>query len=147
MFLFPAVLGAECFDLVSSCDRDREEVKIRGRETLARELHDMVADHVSAIAVRAQAGQVVGANDAAAALDALAVIEHEASRTLAEMRGIVGWLRGSEILPSHRSQGSATSGDSHTTATCRASRCMSTTASAMSAPRSVRRCTGSHRRP
>jgi signal transduction histidine kinase len=94
VFLFPAVLGAEVRHLVASRARDREEVKTREREMLARELHDTVAHHVSAIAVRAQAGQVVGATDAAAALDALAVIEHEASRTLAEMRGIVGSLRG-----------------------------------------------------
>jgi signal transduction histidine kinase len=92
----PAVLGAEVRHLVASRERDREEVKTREREMLARELHDTVAHHVSAIAIRAQAGQVVGANDSAAALDALAVIEHEASRTLAEMRGIVGTLRGGE---------------------------------------------------
>ena len=59
-------------------------------------MHDTVAHHVSAIAIRAQAGRVVGANDPAAALDALEVIEREASRTLAEMRGIVGTLRGGE---------------------------------------------------
>jgi signal transduction histidine kinase len=96
VLLFPAVLGAEVRHLVGSRERDREEVKMREREMLARELHDTVAHHVSAIAIRAQAGQVVGANDSAAALDALAVIEHEASRTLAEMRGIVGTLRGAE---------------------------------------------------
>ncbi len=96
VLLFPAVLGAEVRHLVGSRERDLQEVKTREREMLARELHDTVAHHVSAIAVRAQAGQVVGANDATAALDALAVIEQEASRTLAEMRGIVGSLRGWE---------------------------------------------------
>jgi signal transduction histidine kinase len=96
VLLFPAVLGAEVRHLVASRERDREEVKAREREMLARELHDTVAHHVSAIAVRAQAGRVVGANDPAGALDALEVIEREASRTLAEMRGIVGTLRGGE---------------------------------------------------
>lgn len=96
VFLFPAVLGAEVRHLVASRERDREEVKTRERETLARELHDTVAHHVSAIAVRAQAGRVVGVGDPEAALDALEVIEQEASRTLAEMRGIVGTLRGGE---------------------------------------------------
>lgn len=96
VLLFPAVLGAEVRHLVASRERDREAVKTRERETLARELHDTVAHHVSAIAVRAQAGRVVGAGDATAALDALEVIEQEASRTLAEMRGIVGTLRGGE---------------------------------------------------
>jgi signal transduction histidine kinase len=70
-----------------------DQVKLLEREQLARELHDTVAHHVSAIAVRAQAGRVVAAADPDAALDALAVIEEEASRTLAEMRDMVGALR------------------------------------------------------
>ena len=93
VLLFPAVLGAEVRHLVQRRERDREEVKVRERELLARELHDTVAHHVSAIAVQAQAGRAVGVQDPAAALDALQVIETEASRTLAEMRSIVGTLR------------------------------------------------------
>lgn len=76
--------------------RGLDQVKLREREQLARELHDTVAHHVSAIAIRAQAGRVVAATDPAAALDALAVIEEEASRTLAEMRAMVGALRQGE---------------------------------------------------
>ena len=76
--------------------RGMDQVKLLQREQLARELHDTVAHHVSAIAIRAQAGRVVAASDPAAALDALAVIEEEASRTLAEMRAMVGALRQGE---------------------------------------------------
>ena len=76
--------------------RGLDQVKLFEREQLARELHDTVAHHVSAIAIRAQAGRVVAASDPAAALDALAVIEEEASRTLAEMRAMVGALRQGE---------------------------------------------------
>ncbi len=76
--------------------RGMDQVKLLEREQLARELHDTVAHHVSAIVVRAQAGRVVAASDPAAALDALAVIEDEASRTLAEMRAMVGALRHGE---------------------------------------------------
>jgi signal transduction histidine kinase len=76
--------------------RDLDQVKLLEREQLARELHDTVAHHVSAIAIRAQAGRVVGATDPFAALDALVVIEEEASRTLTEMRAIVGVLRHGE---------------------------------------------------
>lgn len=93
VFLFPAVLGAEVRHLGQRRERDREEVKALERELLARDLHDTVAHHVSAIAVQAQAGRVVGAKNPGAALEALAVIEAEASRTLAEMRTIVGTLR------------------------------------------------------
>ena len=53
------------------------------------ELHDTVAHHVSAIVIRAQAGRA----QPAAAVDALEVIEEEASRTLAELRALVGTLR------------------------------------------------------
>lgn len=76
--------------------RGMDEVKLLEREQIARELHDTVAHHVSAIAVRAQAGQVVGSSDPVAALDALAVIEEEASRTLTEMRSMIGALRHGE---------------------------------------------------
>lgn len=70
-----------------------EGLRSREREALARELHDTVAHHVSAIAVRAQAGRVVGATHPEAAIDALSVIEEEASRALDEMRSMVGTLR------------------------------------------------------
>ena len=93
VLLFPAVLGAEVRHLVQRRERDREAVKSLERELLARDLHDTVAHHVSAIAVQAQAGRAVGEKNPAAALEALAVIEAEASRTLAEMRNIVGTLR------------------------------------------------------
>jgi signal transduction histidine kinase len=68
-------------------------VRSRERAELARELHDTVAHHVSAIAVRAQAGRVVAATRPEAAADALSVIEEEASRALDEMRSMVGTLR------------------------------------------------------
>ena len=63
------------------------------RERIARDLHDTVAHHVSAIAVRAQAGIATADSDPATAVDALRVIEAEASRTLASMRGVVRALR------------------------------------------------------
>jgi len=63
-------------------------------------LHDTVAHHVSAIAIQAQAGQLLAkSRDLGGAREALEVIEEEASRTLAEMRSMVGSLR--------RSNGSA----------------------------------------
>ena len=93
---FPAAVGASVRYQDKARARGKEQVKLREREQLARELHDTVAHHVSAIAIRAQAGRVVAASDPAAALDALLVIEQEASRTLAEMRAMVGALRQGE---------------------------------------------------
>ena len=90
--IFEADFGQRTPDAILErhlADTERDETAA----TLARELHDTVAHHVSAIAIRAQAGRVVARSDPAAALDALVVIEEEASRTLAEMRDLVGALR------------------------------------------------------
>jgi histidine kinase len=71
-----------------------DRVRFHERDTLARELHDTVAHHVSGIAVQAQAGQFLArAGDHNGAAEALAVIEQEASLALAEMRATVGTLR------------------------------------------------------
>lgn len=80
--------------------RELDQVKLLEREQLARDLHDTVAHHVSAMAIRAQAGIATAAArpDGAveAAVEALRVIEAEASRTLAEMRAMVRVLRRDE---------------------------------------------------
>lgn len=73
--------------------RELDQIKLLEREGLARDLHDTVAHHVSAIAIRAQAGLATAASHPDAATDALRVIEAEASRTLAEMRSMVRVLR------------------------------------------------------
>jgi signal transduction histidine kinase len=74
-------------------ERGLEQVKSEERVLLARELHDTVAHHVSAIAVQAQAGRALAATSPSSPLEALEVIEAEASRTLAEMRAMVRVLR------------------------------------------------------
>ena len=94
--LFPATLGAAVRYRSASRLRELDQVKLREREQLARELHDTVAHHVSAIVVRAQAGRIVAASHREAPLDALEVIEEQALRTLAELRIMVGGLREDE---------------------------------------------------
>nr|MDT0662428.1 sensor histidine kinase [Micromonospora sp. DSM 115978] len=76
--------------------RELDQVKLLERERLARDLHDTVAHHVSAMAIRAQAGLATAGTHPDAAADALRVIEAEASRALAEMRGMVRVLRRDE---------------------------------------------------
>ena len=73
--------------------RQQREIRNDERVALARELHDTVAHHVSAIAVQAQAGGVVAGSRPDKAAEVLAAIEAEASRTLAEMRSMVRVLR------------------------------------------------------
>lgn len=79
--------------------REREQVVLLERERLARDLHDVVGHHISAVAVRAQAGLAVSQTDPEAAADSLRVIEEQASRALAEMRTLVRVLRSDELRP------------------------------------------------
>ncbi len=76
--------------------RQQRETRNQERVALARELHDTVAHHVSAIAVQAQAGGVVAGTQPEKAVEVLAAIESEASQTLAEMRSMVRVLREEE---------------------------------------------------
>ncbi len=73
--------------------RELDQVRLVERAQLARDLHDTVAHHVSAIAIRAQAGLAAAPARPEAATDALKLIEAEASRALAEMRAMVRVLR------------------------------------------------------
>jgi signal transduction histidine kinase len=91
--LFPGVVGASVRFFVTARERQLERVRSGERERLARELHDTVAHHVSAMVVRAQAGRVVAGRDAAAAVEALEGVEEEGARTLEEMRAMVAALR------------------------------------------------------
>lgn len=86
-------LGAAMRYRAVARQREVQQVRTLERGELARELHDTVAHHVSAIAIQAQAGRAVAATDPALAVEALAVIEAEASQTLAEMRTMVRVLR------------------------------------------------------
>ncbi len=72
------------------------EARLFEREQLARELHDTIAHHVSAIAIQAQAGWTLATSDPEASASTLKTIKAEASRTLTEMRSIVGVLRRGE---------------------------------------------------
>ena len=91
-----AVLGLALRYRAGTRLRELDRAKLLERERLARDLHDTVAHHVSAMAIRAQAGLATAPADPAAATDALRVIEAEASRTLTELRSIVRVLRRDE---------------------------------------------------
>ena len=91
-----AALGAALRYRARARQRELDQVKLLERERLARDLHDTVAHHVSAMIIRAQAGLATAPLNPSAATDALRVIEAEASKALAEMRGIVRVLRTDE---------------------------------------------------
>ncbi|HSK55386.1 MAG TPA: sensor histidine kinase [Jiangellales bacterium] len=92
-FLFSAALGASIRFHANVRVRDIEQAKLRQRNELARELHDAVGHHVSAIVIQAQAGRALAASHPDRALGTLETIEETASRTLKEMRTMVGLLR------------------------------------------------------
>src|SRR3954466_7569638 len=95
-FLFAAALGAANRYRVKFRIRDIDQAKAREREQLARELRDTVAHHVSGIAIQAQAGRAIAASHPERAVEALAIIEDAATRTLTELRAIVGVLRATQ---------------------------------------------------
>ena len=79
--------------------RQLDDVRRGERERLARDLHDTVAHHLTAIAISAQAGLAVAGRDPVAATDALRRIDEEATRTLAETRTVLRLLRTDEEAP------------------------------------------------
>lgn len=74
-------------------DQRALDIRLAERNALARELHDSVAHHISAIAVQAQAAQFIAASDPAGAMAAVRTIEEIANRSIDEMRRMVGILR------------------------------------------------------
>ncbi|KAA9376542.1 sensor histidine kinase [Microbispora cellulosiformans] len=73
-----------------------EAVRQAERLALARELHDVVAHHVTGIVVQAQAARLVASRSPEKAGDALGQIETAGSDALAAMRRVVGLLRVAE---------------------------------------------------
>ena len=95
VLLFVAALGVAVRYRTSAREHLVEQAKVAEREQLARELHDTVAHHVTAIAIQAQAGLFLARSTSSlpGATEALEIIDREAAQTLAEMRTIVGALR------------------------------------------------------
>ncbi|GAA2953979.1 histidine kinase [Microbacterium schleiferi] len=93
LLLSALLLGMAFRYRAAARQRQTDRIRMLEREHLARDLHDTVAHHVTAIAIRAQAGLAVAGNDPAAATNALGVIEAEAAQTLSELRSMVRVLR------------------------------------------------------
>lgn len=89
----PAVLGASARARFHGRIHEIEQAKLLEREQLAREMHDSVGHHVSAMVIQAQAGRAVAATRPEAAAEALRVIEEAGKRSLAELRLMVRALR------------------------------------------------------
>ncbi|WP_086852611.1 histidine kinase [Streptomyces coeruleofuscus] len=86
-----ARLRAEQTALLAEMDRTQAVTAERAR--MARELHDMVANHLSAIAIHSTAA--LSLQDPKTSQEALAVIRENSVEGLAEMRRLIGILRDS----------------------------------------------------
>ncbi|MGW6059210.1 sensor histidine kinase [Streptomyces sp. NPDC055189] len=84
-----ARLRAEQTALLAEMDRVQAVTSERAR--MARELHDMVANHLSAIAIHSTAA--LSLDDPKTTSDALTVIRENSVEGLAEMRRLIGILR------------------------------------------------------
>jgi signal transduction histidine kinase len=73
-----------------------DDVRTSERMELARELHDVVAHHVTGIVVAAQAAAIVARTSPDEVDRALAAIENAGTDALAAMRRMVGVLRGQQ---------------------------------------------------
>lgn len=79
------------------------------RMALARELHDVVAHHVTGMVVQAQAARMVAEDDPGAAAQALEKIENSGTEALTAMRMLVGSMRGAQPAGDSTATAQATS--------------------------------------
>jgi signal transduction histidine kinase len=95
-FGLPALLGRMTFNRRRRIALDRElatrEAIVAERGRIARELHDVVAHHMSVMIVQAAAARAVGETDPTAAAEALRRVEDSGRAGLAEMRRLLRLL-------------------------------------------------------
>jgi signal transduction histidine kinase len=91
-------LAAELAERAARLERERAAEARRAvaeeRTRIARELHDVVAHHVSMMVVQAEAGPVAVERDPARAAGAFEAIATTGRQALVEMRRLLGMLRG-----------------------------------------------------
>ena len=99
-FGVPILLGRMTFNRRRRIVRDREfatrQAVAAERAAIARELHDVVAHHMSVMVVQAGAARAVSASDPAATAEALRQIEASGRTGLAEMRRLLEVLKAEE---------------------------------------------------
>lgn len=91
-------LLAERDELIA--ERQQEElqrVRLAERMRIARELHDIVAHHISVVIIQAQSAQRQAEADPARAKSVMAEVERTGRTALEEMRRLVGVLRSGEL--------------------------------------------------
>lgn len=90
-------LRALADQLAAERERSVHEAQLTERARIARDLHDIVAHHVSVIVVQAGGGRGALARDPVAAEQALRTIETTGRSALVEMRRLLGVLRSDDV--------------------------------------------------
>jgi signal transduction histidine kinase len=88
-----AALEQRTRELAVERERSHDQAVALERLRIARELHDVVAHHVSVIGVQAGAARRVLERDPARATESLSAIEESAREAVAELHGLLGTLR------------------------------------------------------
>ncbi|HET8601980.1 MAG TPA: sensor histidine kinase [Segeticoccus sp.] len=88
-----ARLTEQAATIEQQTDELREHAVVEERLRIARELHDVVAHHVSVMGVQAAAARRVLSKNQQAAEGALAEVEESARQAVGEMRALLGTLR------------------------------------------------------
>ncbi|WP_392543891.1 sensor histidine kinase [Oryzobacter telluris] len=88
-----AILTAQADTITAQADELRTRAVTEERLRIARELHDVVAHHVSVIGIQAAAARRVMGRDPEAAGQALEGIEGSSREAVTSMRGLLGTLR------------------------------------------------------
>ena len=83
--------------LLREKQEEAERIVADERSRIARELHDVVAHRVSMMTVQAGAAKTVAGSDPAAAVRAMAAVEHAGRQALDELRHLLGVLRPASV--------------------------------------------------
>ncbi|MDN5790468.1 MAG: histidine kinase [Micrococcales bacterium] len=86
-------LAEQAVTIAAQSEELQRQAVIEERMRIARELHDVVAHHISVIGIQAAAARRVLHRDPESAEPALRVIEGSSREAVAQMRGLLGTLR------------------------------------------------------
>ncbi|ADB31743.1 histidine kinase [Kribbella flavida DSM 17836] len=89
-------LEAQAAELARQQQTNARRAVIDERLRISRELHDVVAHHISSIGIQAGGARRVMESDPAAAKNALSVIENSSRTAVNEMRQLLGMLRAAD---------------------------------------------------
>ena len=101
-----AAMRGQAATIAGQAAQLRDQAVVEERLRIARELHDVVAHHVSVMGVQAAAARRQLAKDPQRAAEALGNVEQSSRDAVTQMRGLLGTLRTPEPTPADSDLGS-----------------------------------------